>query len=201
MFGGDGEWHTLTTTVTVTDVPALVVLPLEDAYGEEGSAVDLTAPDAWAGTPPWLDLIDQSTTRPTVDPASLTWSFGDGTTAAVPYGTPAPHLYAPGRYAARFTLTDTAGNTGSAAVNVDVTDLPPDVDAGPDRAVDVDSPVTFSGTAADYGGIAKVEWDFDYDGVRFQADPTATGTLTPSRTFRNPGVYFVALRATDAAGN
>ncbi len=201
VYDADGNPQVRTATVQVTDVPALVVLPGEDAYSYEGYPADLEAAGWWEGIPPWLNLIDQSTNRPSVSLSSLTWKFGDGTASSGPGQPSISHLYEPGRYVASYTLTDSAGNTGSAVLNVQVDDLPPEVRAGVDLAANTGDAVQFSGTASDYSGIATVQWDFSYDGIQFKADPTATGSLTPTHVFVDPGTYWVALRAVDRKGN
>src|SRR5207244_1330884 len=64
--------------------------------------------------------------------------------------------------------------------------------------------LTFQGTANAIGGsgqIASIQWDFNYNGVTFNPDAGANGSLTPARTFSTPGTYLVALQVTDVCGN
>jgi PKD repeat protein len=98
-------------------------------------------------------------------------------------------------------LTDDQGHTSVGVLNVHIDELPPDVSAGTDLTVNAGQPVTFAGSAQDYSGIATVEWDFNYDGADFVADPSAEGTLTPMHTFLEPGTYDVALRVVDNYGS
>jgi RHS repeat-associated protein len=194
-----GSEQIATTTVTVTDIPAVVILPPNDAWGAEGEPVGFTGPTLW------VDLIGQPDNPAVVEPFSTQWDFDyTGTFAADPSaaGQSSPsHLYAPGSYVAAVQLTDSRGNTGMAMVNVQVDELPPDVSAGSPVTANAGTPVTFNGTATDYSGIATVEWDFDYDGETFVSDPSAAGTLTPTHVFADPGVYQVALRAVDNDGS
>lgn len=168
------------------------MLPPGDASGYEGEPVDLPAPEQW------LDLFGPPDAPAVVLPGSVRWDFGDGSPPVDGVLAP-PHVYQPGQYLARVTLTDSLGNTGSAVVNVWVGQLPPDADAGPDREVVAGQLVAFTGVAFDHSGVASVQWDFDYDGVDFVADPAAT-TLTPTHTFRDSGEYWVALRVVASDG-
>jgi PKD repeat protein len=189
---GSGDNQLVTTTVAVADVPALVVVPPADQVVEEGQAVAFTAPQA-------VDLVG------TADPTSVQWDFTyDGSTfvadpTAAGQLTPS-HLYAPGNYVAAVQLSDDQGHTALGLVNVQVDALPPDVSAGTDLTVRAGQPVTFQGAASAVSGITSVNWDFNYDGENFVADPSAQGTLTPTYTFVEPGTYTVALDAVDGDG-
>src|SRR5215469_148499 len=75
------------------------------------------------------------------------------------------------------------------------------VNAGANLAAFIGQPIIFAGSAADPdNGIASVQWDFNYDGSNFDADPSANGTLMPLHTYGAPGTYQVALDATDNGG-
>lgn len=60
------------------------------------------------------------------------------------------------------------------------------VDAGPDQMADEGDEVSFSGTVTDGLNTYTVEWDFG-DGA------TASGTLTPTHTYADNGLYTVTL--------
>lgn len=47
----------------------------------------------------------------------------------------------------------------------------------------------------------NVEWDFDYDGESFDADPSASGNLNPSHQFQSSGLIVVGLQVTETAGD
>jgi hypothetical protein len=75
------------------------------------------------------------------------------------------------------------------------------VNAGENLAAFIGQPIIFAGSAADPdNGIASVQWDFNYDGSNFDADPSANGTLMPLHTYGAPGTYQGALDATDNGG-
>jgi len=82
-------------------------------------------------------------------------------------------------------------DTDFAAVTVN--NVAPSVEAGPDQTVDEGNPVSFSGSFTDpgTGDTHTVEWDFG-DG-----SPPVTGTLTPTHTYGDNGVYTVTLTVTD----
>lgn len=46
----------------------------------------------------------------------------------------------------------------------------------------------------------NVEWDFNYDGESFDADPSASGNLSPSHQFQSSGLIVVGLQVTEATG-
>jgi len=76
-----------------------------------------------------------------------------------------------------------------------------DVRAGMNLVAFEGQPVIFAGFAADPdSGIATVEWDFNYDATTFVPDAAANGTLMPVHTFMEPGMYNVALEATNNNG-
>jgi chitodextrinase len=104
----------------------------------------------------------------------------------------------PGSY--ELTGLAQAGGATAAAVAelifaVDAENLPPIVDAGPDRAVAVNQLVQFSGSAIDpdEDEIVSIIWDFG-DGA------TTSGTLTPTHTYTAAGDYIVTLTVTDSRG-
>jgi len=67
---------------------------------------------------------------------------------------------------------------------------PPTADAGVDKSGNEGSSVSFSGTASGGVGTLTYHWDFGDGG-------TADGSLTPSHTFVDNGVYTVTLTVTD----
>ncbi len=83
---------------------------------------------------------------------------------------------------------------GSAVVTITVLlfNQPPVVDAGSNQQVDEGDLVSFSGTYTDTGNVT-IHWDFG-DGSQ------ATGTLTPTHTYSDNGVFVVTLTITDDVG-
>lgn len=61
--------------------------------------------------------------------------------------------------------------------------------------VDAGAAVTLIGSATDASDIVSVDWDFDYDGETFNADPFAAGYAMPVHTFTDVGTFWVAYRA------
>ncbi|MBN1248387.1 MAG: VCBS repeat-containing protein [Anaerolineae bacterium] len=101
-----------------------------------------------------------------------------------------------------YLITAQAASASTSAIYVDSSMLtvvsanqPPEVEAGPDQAVDEGEVVSFSGSFADpdVADAHTIEWDFD-DGA------TASGTLTPTHSYGDDGAYRVTLTVTDDEG-
>lgn len=110
------------------------------------------------------------------------------------------HTYAlPGSYTPRLRVTDDAGNTAAASVEVRVATVPAPMvypAAHPQRG-DAPLTVSFGGAATSAGSdTALYEWDFDGDGTY---DHAAT-TPTVEHVYSTPGAFDATLRATDALG-
>ncbi|MBL3599332.1 MAG: PKD domain-containing protein, partial [gamma proteobacterium endosymbiont of Lamellibrachia anaximandri] len=86
------------------------------------------------------------------------------------------------------TATDTA--------TVTVNNVAPIANAGPDQTINEGDTVSFSGSFSDPGSVDThtVEWNFG-DG-----SATVSGSLTPSHTYADNGVYTVTLTITDKDG-
>jgi PKD repeat protein len=127
------------------------------------------------------------------------WDFGDGT--RVENSLRARHTYVDdGDYSVHFRATDGDGGVSEATLVAYVANLPPTVEAGPDREVKEGQSVTFTGVAADPGlqDTLSYEWDFDYDGVTFTPDafgPTVS-TVYPD----GPASMVSAVRVLDHDG-
>ena len=183
-----------TTTVTV----AAASVPLINLGGDQ--ALNLGDTGSFAAA--------ISDSGGTVDPTRVDWDFAyNGSFVADPTAhgtlTPSHPFDQPGVFLVALQATDSNGVTRLGTASVSVADVAPDVNPGSDLTVAEGTPVTFQGTATSAGGAADlkpVQWDFAYDGVTFQADPSAAGTLTPTSPFTAPGTYTVALQATDLWG-
>ncbi|MGL4463494.1 MAG: PKD domain-containing protein, partial [Planctomycetia bacterium] len=80
----------------------------------------------------------------------------------------------------------------------------PAVLAGPGQVVRAGQTTSFLATASDPNGIADIvgiAWDFAYDGLVFNPDPLASGTLTPNHVYDTPGIYAAAIRVADSVGH
>ncbi|MDY7079704.1 MAG: tandem-95 repeat protein, partial [Chloroflexota bacterium] len=130
----------------------------------------------------------------TGDTHTIEWNFGDGITVT---GTLTPtHVYADdGVYTVTLTVTDDEGASDSDTLLVTVDNVPPVVNAGPDRTVDEGASVFMVGSFTDPGvdDTHTIEWDFG-DGE------TITDTLTPTHTYADNGVYTVTLTVWDNDG-
>jgi PKD repeat protein/uncharacterized membrane protein len=129
-----------------------------------------------------------------VDTHTVTWTFGDGTTVT---GTLAPtHRYAnSGVYTATLTITDDDGGVGSDALVITVQAVVPTVNAGADQSATEGEAVNFTGAFSGTGALSgyTFTWNFG-DGAN------ASGTLTPTHTYADDGVYAVTLNITDDEG-
>ncbi|MBI4699905.1 MAG: PKD domain-containing protein [Deltaproteobacteria bacterium] len=125
------------------------------------------------------------------------WDFGDGNNGS---GPSLSHAFEkPGPYEVKLTVTDNDEAESSTTRSVEIlpNQLPVPNIAGPATAR-VDEIVAFDGSASSDpdGLVAKYEWDFDYDGNSFEADPDAGGPIA-NHAFDKAGPYTVALRVTD----
>jgi hypothetical protein len=141
--------------------------------------------------------FDGSFTDPGNDTHTITWDFGDGSTAS---GTTTPsHVYADdGIYTVTMTVTDDDGGVGSDSLVVEVKNVPPVVnpgDAGPDQTVKQGDIVNFAGTFTDPGNgdDHTITWNFGDGG-------SASGSLTPTHVYDNPGIYVVTFTVEDDDG-
>jgi PKD repeat protein len=125
---------------------------------------------------------------------SVHWDFGDGETAGDTFSP--SHTYADdGNYLVTLTVTDESGLSTTDTLWVRVQNVAPDVDAGPEQTVEGGDVVQFNGSFSDPGILDthSIEWQFGDAG-------NATGTLTPSFIFGEPGTYEVTLTVTDDDG-
>lgn len=106
-----------------------------------------------------------------------------------------PALDFTGRDAFTYTISD--GNDGRATGRVVIEVIAADqflvVDAGPDMATAEGTQLTFSGNLLAPGLASQIHWDFG-DGT------TASGTLSPTHTYLDNGLYTARLSVTGANG-
>jgi PKD repeat protein len=172
------------TTVAVNNVPPTVVLG-PDRATEEGQEI------AFLG----------EARDPGEDILFYEWDFGDGSPPI--NGTTEPtHVFRnDGEYVVRLRVSDNDGGLGEAFMAVDVTNLPPLVDAGSDQTVDEGDTITLSGTAtdpADDPSDLSYAWDFDFNGETFTAD--ASGQTASTIYEDGPANIVAALRVEDEDG-
>jgi PKD repeat protein len=141
--------------------------------------------------------------------ATYEWDLGDGTTATTASVT---HVYAEdGIYIAKLTVTVTqpGGARTEHFAEVRVRNVPPTVDAGPDRTVDEGDVVTFVATFQDpeWPDTHEATWDWgDYQlptaGVVSETNspPASTGNVTGKHAWGDNGLYTVKVTVRDDDG-
>jgi gliding motility-associated-like protein len=106
-----------------------------------------------------------------------------------------------GQYLFRLTATDNSGAAASdfATINVNTSNLPPIVDAGPDRVITApQSTIWLNGSASDPDGtIANYLWSKEAGGT---ANIISGNTLTGEIADLEPGDYVFSLTVTDDDG-
>ncbi|HVS39904.1 MAG TPA: PKD domain-containing protein, partial [Gemmataceae bacterium] len=185
-------------TIAVTPSSSLVALAWPD------QAVDVGETVSFNGS--YMEFNSAAT----VNSSSAAWDFNysgqsfQSDPSAAGALNPTHIFTAPGIYVVAFQLTDSAGAVSTDTLYVSVTDPPPTVSAGQDQTVAEGTPLTLEGTATDALGsssnFTSIQWDFNYDGSTFNADPSASGTFTPTYTYAAPGTYEAALQVTDQFG-
>jgi PKD repeat protein len=187
----DSEGNSGLGTITVTVSPSVTI-------------VVNAGPDQAAGQGDTVTFSGSATdSGGNVEPASAQWDFNyNGAFVADPSAsgtlTPTHTFTIPGTYLVALQMQDDEGGTGIGLMYVDVSDVGPTVDPGPDQTVNVGSTVSFNATATDPAGpsgITSEQWDFDYDGQNFVADPSANNTLTPTHVYTDPAPTWLRFRS------
>ncbi|MCB9134158.1 MAG: cadherin-like domain-containing protein [Anaerolineales bacterium] len=201
-------------TVTPSDIYTLTVF-LSDAFVTVSNTLPLTVNNV---APLLTNLpvftVDENAiatlTGTLTDPSSqdsftLVVAWGDGATLTYTYpaGTQSfatSHLYLDDNpsgtpldtYSITLNLWDDDSGFTAATTNVEVVNLPPLANAGPDLTLEAGSPITLAGSFTDPGPLDThtIFWDFG-DGTN------TTGTLTPLHLYTIPNTYTVTLTITD----
>lgn len=168
------------TTISVSNVPPLVNIG-QDVNANEGEEVAFSA----TASDPGHDIL------------LYEWDFNDASPAVT--GTLNPrHTYIDNDiYTVRLRVRDNDGGVSEDFLIIEVGNLPPLVDAGPDQVSNEGSLVSFSGTATDPGGLDKLSyaWDLNYDGRTFTPDGR---DRTASFVYPDgPSAVVAALRVQD----
>ena len=135
-------------------------------------------------------------------PITYAWDLGDGTTATTPTVT---HTYpSDGSYVVTLTVRDAKGVSSTpASTNVNVSNVPPTVNAGPDQSVVGGTALNLLATFAD-PGTTDNPWSYTIawgDGVtdggstNTQANPISASHMYPA-----PGRYTARVTVTDKDG-
>lgn len=126
---------------------------------------------------------------------TLRWDFSDG---GVAFGALPQHTFeGSGWYSGLLTATDATGLTNTATFAIDVANLAPVANAGPDTMAAWGQPVAFNGSATDPGADDQptLEYSWYYgDGI------VANGGASSSHAYSLPGVYNATFTATDKHG-
>jgi len=205
---GDGEfaYGTLTPTHVYSDnglfIVTLNILDNDGGLGFDNVIieVDNVAPSVDAGEDLTcnegdnLVFIGSYTDPGILDSHSIEWDFGDGEFA---YGSLTPnHIYKDnGIYTITLTVSDGDGGIGIDYLTVIVNNVAPKVISGDDQIINEGDIVNFEGDFSDPGILDThtIEWNFG-DG------DFAYGTLTPTHTYNDNGIYSVTLTITDNDG-
>ena len=130
---------------------------------------------------------------------NLRWDFSDG---GVAFGKNPQHTFADnGVYSGLLTATDATGLTSSTTFSVDIANVKPSVNAGPDTTADWGRPVAFNGQSTDPGSAdqstLQYTWDFGDGSPSASGGPSVIHSYsTPS----SPGGYLARLDVCDKDG-
>jgi len=171
-------------TITVRNQPPTVSLRANYSADEDGT----------------VEFAAYATDTP-ADNASLqfTWEFGDGRRQGPGPDRIVLHKYTKaGNFTIRVTVRDPPGDSVSATARVSISDIPPTAEVGPDKSVDKDTTVGFTGggggTPSDILGL-NFSWSFgDGNSSAWSADPNITHIYTRS------GNYTAVLSVRDDEG-
>jgi hypothetical protein len=175
-----GNWNITSITVTVRDITP----PIAEA-GQDGS---INEDDTFS--------FNGSASADNVDIIYYNWSFGDGN---YDFGTniTTTHTYpVGGSYTATLMITDFAGNSDEDSLTINVNNLVPIAEAGPNQTVNESEVVILDGsdtwdTPSDIPTLNYI-WYFG-DGF------VGAGSIT-THTYNAPGEYIVTLIVTDDNG-
>lgn len=186
--------------------PGLPNLAASSGCTATGSAVltGLTADPPTVGEGSTVTVSGDFAEPPPADAHTVEIDWGDGEVTDLPLaaGTTtfsAGHAYADDQPAeAPRSIQVTVGDgvsSDTALTSVDVTNVAPAVEAGPDRVTSVDVPIQLGGGFTDPGAADThtVHWSFG-DGT------DASGTLAPTHAWTGSGVYTVTLTVEDDDG-
>jgi hypothetical protein len=155
------------------------IAPLGPFAGQEGSAISFSS--------------NVSSQCP-ID--SYVWDFSNGTKSFGP--SPQRAFGDNGVLDGQLTVTDVTGLSSTRSFTVDVANVKPSVNAGPDTTSDWGRSVQFNGQATDPGsndqGTLQYTWEFG-DGT-----PSATGGPSVLHAYSAPGDYTATLKVCDKDG-
>jgi PKD repeat protein len=175
-----GQIGTASTVISVSNVAPLVNIG-QDIIAEEGQPATLAA----TASDPGHDVL------------LYEWDFGDSSPKVTDTLNPRHTFLDNGNFRVRLTVRDNDGGVTEDTLAVKVSNLPPEVDAGPDQKTNEGDRIAFSGTATDPGSFDSLTyaWDFNYNGRNFT--PDATGAIASTTYPDGPANIVAALRVRD----
>jgi len=155
------------------------IAPLSSFSGQEGSAIAFSA--------------NVSSQCP-ID--SYVWEFSNGTKSFGP--SPQRAFGDNGTFDGQLTVTDVTGLSATKSFTVDVSNVKPSVNAGPDTTADWGRAVQFNGQATDPG--ANDQATLQYTWTFGDGTPSATGGPSVVHSYATPGDYTATLQVCDKDG-
>jgi hypothetical protein len=155
------------------------IAPIGTLSGQEGSPIQLAA--------------NVSSQCP-ID--SYVWEFSNGTRSYGP--SPQRTFTDNGVYDGQLTVTDDTGLSTTQSFTVNVANVKPSVNAGPDTSADWGRAVPLNGQATDPG--AGDQSTLQYTWTFGDGSPSATGGPSVSHAYAAPGDYTATLQACDKDG-
>ncbi len=157
----------------------------------------VAAADRLTGKAPLTVNFNAQGSHDTENSLSYSWNFGDGSANAA--GMDTAHTFdIPGIYQVQLTVTDAAGQSDSAELNIEVTENQVPVASAQADMTAGEAPLTVlfdaAGSSDSDGAIVTYSWDFNSDGIE-----DAEG-MTVEHTFTEAGQYRVTLTVTDDSG-
>src|SRR3984957_6573942 len=124
---------------------------------------------------------------------TLRWDFSDG---GVAFGESPQHTFeGPGVYSGLLTATDATGLVSTTTFVVDVADVPPVVNAGPNTSTEWGVPVALNGSAVDPGTAQQLLLNYSWN---FGDGPlSASGGASVTHVYATPGTYTATLTSCD----
>jgi hypothetical protein len=147
-------------------------------------------------------LDGSSSSDPDGDPLTVEWDLDNDGTFETSGQTPtfsAAGRDGPASQTVVLKIYDDSDTCDTDETTVEILNVAPTVDAGPNQAVDEGDTVNFTGSGSDVpGDTLTFEWDFDYNGITFDVD--ATGQNASMSYSDGPDSVTVALRVIDDDG-
>ena len=188
------NYHRLWAQIDVATANAVYGLLFGEGTGINRAPNAIASSDITSGDAPLAVSFDGSeSSDPDGDPITLTWDFGDGSTAS---GATVTHTYlTPGTYAATLTVTDSAGLSDNATISIEVGS------PGNDAPVASFTATPTSGTAPLTVSVdASASSDPDGDALTYSwnfGDGSTGSGVTANYTYSAAGSYTITLTVSD----